>query len=199
MKKLILVAIMALMVSPVLALPMLPDGTDAYWAINDTTGQADAKIIFENTGTGYTFGLFDKNNIANKLEMFLATDGQGDTALVKIYGNAGGIQLYSADTDAPPTIPAVGTATFAGNAFGFYLTTPQGATFYSDTLLNPSQIDHMTAGILIPRSEYQLSWEGVVVNVESVGPIPEPATLSLLGLGALSLLRKHSRKWDGYS
>ena len=28
--------------------------------------------------------------------------------------------------------------------------------------------------------------------------VPEPATISLLGLGALSLLRKHSRKWGGY-
>ena len=32
MKKLVLVAVMALMVSPVLAFPTLPDGADAYWA-----------------------------------------------------------------------------------------------------------------------------------------------------------------------
>jgi hypothetical protein len=193
MKKLILFAITSLIVSPALALPMLPDGADAYWTINDAEGwtrQADAKIIFEDTGPGYTFGMFDKNNIANKLEMFTSSSLEGDKAVVTILGDApGDISLQSGNT-----IHFTGweTATFAENNFGFYLTTPQGMTFYSDTLLNPGQIDHMTAGIVSPGCEYQLSWDGfAVVNVESVAPIPEPATLFLLTLGGLALRRKH--------
>ena len=188
MKKLILFAITSLIVSPALAFPMLPDGADAYWAINDVTDQADTKIVFENSGTGYTFGMFDKNNIANKLEVFTSSSIAGDQAVVTILGNVpGGISLRSGDTTH--FVP-VGTATFAGNNFGFYLTTPQDVTFYSDTLLNPGEIDHMTAGIVTPGCEYQLGWDGFVVNVESIAPIPEPATLFLLTLGGLALRKK---------
>jgi murein DD-endopeptidase MepM/ murein hydrolase activator NlpD len=171
LKKLILVAVIALMVSPVLAEPMitLPDGADAYWAINNATTQADAMIVFENSTAGNTFGLFDKSNINNKLPVFLATDVAGDTALVRILGNVqSGISLRSFDSDVPAV---VGTAIFAANAFGYYLTTGQ-ATYYSDTTLNAGNIDHMTASIITPDAEYQLGWDGLfVVNVESISPI----------------------------
>jgi hypothetical protein len=195
MKKLVLVAVMALIVAPVLALPTLPDGQDAYWAINDATGQADAKIIFENTGTGYAFGMFDKNNIANKLDVFTSSSVTGDRAVVTILdGVPGGISIQSGNTTH---FAGWTTATFAGNNFGFYLTTPEGATFYSDTLLNPGQIDHMTASILNPGSEYQLTWNNglvgisasidrtsFVANVESVHPVvPAPGAILLGGIG----------------
>ena len=185
---------MALIVSPALALITLPDGTDAYWAINNATDQADAKIIFENTGTGYTFGMFDKNNIANKLEMFTSSSITGNMAVVTILGDVtDGIFLRTIDTTH---IVVVDTATFAANAFGYYLTAPTGATFYSDRLLNPGQIDHMTAVTgdgLTPGSEYQLSWDGFTVNVESVHQIiPEPATLFLLTLGGLVLRKRRA-------
>jgi hypothetical protein len=193
MKKLILVAVMALLVSTVLAGPTitLPDGVDAYWAISDATYVADAKIIFENTPAGYTFGLFDKNNIANKLEMFTSSSITGGKAAVTLdFTGPDAVFFRSIDLGAPAIVD---TATFAANAFGFYLTSPQGATFYSDKLLNPGQIDHMTAATgsgLVPGSEYQLSWDGFVVNVESVSPIPEPATLLILTIGGLFLRRK---------
>jgi hypothetical protein len=189
MKKLILVALMALIVSPAWALVTLPDGADAYWAINDATHQADAQIIFENPAKGYTFGMYDKINIANKLEVFTGSNTTGDQAVMTVLGNSpGSLSLRTIDTT---NFVLVDTAIFAANAFGFYLIAPTGATFYSDTLLNPGQIDHMTAttgGSLLPGSEYQLSWDGFTVNVESVHQlIPEPASLLLLTLGALSL------------
>jgi hypothetical protein len=171
MKKLILAAIMALIVSPVLA----DLEWDKYWSINEPTSTLVARIV---NGAGNTFGLFDKANPANKLPVFVGSDDIGDIAMVTILGDVpGGILLRSIDLDTPnPGDMIVGTATFAANAFGYYVTTGVGDTMHTT--------------VLVPGGEYQLNWGGFVVDLESVHPIPEPATLCLLGLGGLVLRKR---------
>jgi len=193
MKKLILVAVMALMVSPVLAIPTLTEGTDGYWKISDLTNQMGAKIILENAAWAGTnvFGLYDKADPTNKLVVFLGGDDVGDLAVVSIIGNS----LTAVDMDS---LYVVDTATFAGNAFGFYLDSSAqtgGGVFYSDTTLNADGFDHMIAGVYIPGADYRLSWEdqygggdqsyeNFVANVESVSPIiPAPGAILLGSIG----------------
>ena len=158
MKKLILAIMVAfLMATPVLALPTLPDGADAYWSISALSDSMGAKIILENAAWAPTniFGLYDKADPTNKLLVFAGADDVGDLASVSIIGNV----LTSVDLDG---LYVEDSKVFTGNAFGFYLDSSAqdgGGVFYSDTTLNVDGYDHMIAGVYIPGADYRLSWE----------------------------------------
>jgi hypothetical protein len=125
-------------------------------------------------------------------------------------------RVYIDETDFTQTPDGTGFDAYTG----FYLdtTTANQGIFFSDTLLNTDQTDHMLAyagqGDTIQiqpfdpgpwqSNEYILAWEDLsgggdldyedlVVLVESITPIPVPAAvlLGMLGLGVAGLkLRK---------
>lgn len=122
----------------------LQDGTglggDAHWT---SVSETSATILLEIAGfaNDNRFGLYDPADPGRKIEIFEGTYGPGALARLEFTPEAGGVRVSV--TIGPSSWSS--DSLFVGNAFGFYLRTPENNTFYSDSSLNAGGADQLYA------------------------------------------------------
>lgn len=165
------------------------------------------------------FGIYNYNGpgvAPSASEMLLLFEGSDESPISATvqFDLTNEIAWYDRNSNA--TKDAGETANM-GAVFGVYLISPDkcggisNPTFYTDELLNPDtaakehgliyDTRHITGAItgnpdvvvafedlLAGHSDWD--YDDMVVGITDVAPVPEPATIALLGLGSLALLRK---------
>lgn len=181
------------------------------------TTVANFIIEIAGNANSNTFGVYSVSNPSTKVQLFSGPATNGFRAALSLNDMGGGSVTYTNASQSIIGFQNIANGTLAGGMFGYYLgtgtQTPQTNFFYSQTSLNSGNSDQMVAyqgdgdKIKLPgapasawgSSSFILAWEDtlyrngdkdfndLVVYVESVKGVPEPATLGLVGLSLVGI------------
>ncbi|WP_199247403.1 PEP-CTERM sorting domain-containing protein [[Phormidium] sp. ETS-05] len=185
---------------------------------NTATGGSVSTFMFEIAGFASTnkFGVY--NQSGQKAELFGGSNDVSDQALISFNNGDLGVTRIPW---APGNSTGLSQSIYSGfgNVFGFYLERGDGTTFYTEKSRNGGyeqavvyqgnnattlQIPGKSPGLFTDNefiiafedlwlgSNTDRDYQDMVIMVESIKPVPEPATILGLGLigGALTLTRR---------
>lgn len=182
---------------------LIPYWTLSHFETGGDYGTAGATIAIDITSNDNAdFGLFQYQDQADMVTVFNAADGAGATATAVFElqtDNTWDLSVF--DNDAS----LLDSSEDFGLIFGFYFEREISGTnriIYSDPTLgdvNPSlnTMDMAYAGPSLDYVNISLLWDGtevMKVKVDDVAPVPEPATMLLLGVGLIGIAGASRKK-----
>lgn len=199
--------------APSATLDCVPEGNDAAWV---ASGTAAATLIVEIAGYANqnTFGIYDLGNTGNFLQIYAGENSPFDRRTLTFTANGG---VYDVAVWRNGGSELVTAGSFTSDQFGFYISTPEIQTYYSDTSLNADGFDHLHAyqgngasflgtpavpeflrGTTFHDQMYLLAWEDLfgggdgdyqdmVLLTEFMAPVPVPPAFFLLASALAAL------------